>query len=54
MVNIGGEWFYEEYTRSSGVRDLAPQSEEGADGAPSTPSASEKSDILDLFGKPSE
>ncbi len=54
VVNIGGEWFYEEYTRSSGVRDLDTQNAEGAASAPSKPTAAEKSDILDLFGKPSE
>ena len=52
VVNIGGEWFYEEYTRSSGVRDVGLQSPEAEAGAPSAPSASEKSDILDMFGKP--
>lgn len=52
VVNIGGEWFYEEYTRSSGVRDVGLQSPDAEEGAPSAPSASEKSDILDMFGKP--
>jgi len=54
VVNIGGEWFYEEYTRSSGVRDVGLQRDEAEEGAPSAPSATEKNDILDLFGKPSE
>lgn len=52
LVNIGGEWFYEEYTRTNGVRDVGLNSpESGApSGTPSAPSASEKSDILDMFG----
>lgn len=51
LVNIGGEWFYEEYTRTNGVRDVGLNSpESGApSGTPSAPSASEKSDILDMF-----
>jgi penicillin-binding protein 1A len=46
VVNIGGEWFYEEYAKSTGVRSLglgdAPAS------APATPEDERKS-ILDLF-----
>lgn len=51
LVNIGGEWFYEEYTRTNGVRDVGLNSTESgaASGTPSAPSASEKSDILDMF-----
>ncbi|MFT7723119.1 MAG: penicillin-binding protein 1A [Roseateles sp.] len=44
VVNIDGEWFYEEYTSGSGVRELAAE--------PDTPPAAteeEKKSILDLF-----
>ncbi|MBP7483967.1 MAG: penicillin-binding protein 1A [Aquabacterium sp.] len=54
VLNIGGEWFYEEYTRSQGVRGVGMESQEDGEDTPSTPSNAEKSDILDLFGKPSQ
>jgi penicillin-binding protein 1A len=44
IVNINGEWFYEEYTAGSGVRELATD--------PNVPAAAteeEKKSILDLF-----
>ena len=52
VVNVGGEWFYEEYARNAGVSSLgmedaaAPASGEGATAAPP---AEERSRILDLF-----
>ena len=50
VVNIGGEWFYEEYTSGTGVRELGPDSD-GASGHPPAPSSEEeKKGILDLFG----
>jgi penicillin-binding protein 1A len=54
VVNIGGEWFYEEYTRSSGVRDVGLDSTEDESSAASAPSAAEKRNILELFDKPAQ
>ncbi|MDI1258477.1 penicillin-binding protein 1A [Aquabacterium sp.] len=50
MVNIGGEWFYEEYTSGTGVRELAAEPEDLAPAAPEPTSPDEKKDILDMFG----
>jgi len=53
VVNIGGEWFYEEYTPGTGVRELGP--EEGDLVVPPGPSTEEeKRGILDLFGGATE
>ncbi|TAL26671.1 MAG: penicillin-binding protein 1A [Aquabacterium sp.] len=45
LVHVGGEWFYEEYTRSTGVSTL------GLEDPPAPPPATpeEKKGILDLF-----
>jgi len=48
LVNIGGEWFYEEYTASTGVKELSPDAEDRSTPAPTSPE--EKKGILDLFG----
>ena len=48
LVNIGGEWFYEEYTASTGVKELSPDAEDLSTPAPTSPE--EKKGILDLFG----
>jgi penicillin-binding protein 1A len=51
VVNIGGEWFYEEYTSGTGVKELGPDNsdlEPAHVPAPST--EEEKRGILDLFG----
>ncbi|HET8871857.1 MAG TPA: penicillin-binding protein 1A [Aquabacterium sp.] len=52
VVNIGGEWFYEEYTAGSGVRELGAEADgaEGQASAPAPSSEEEKKGILDLFG----
>jgi penicillin-binding protein 1A len=51
VVNIGGEWFYEEYTSGTGVRELGPDTTEGEPGAAPAPSTDEeKKGILNLFG----
>lgn len=52
VVNIGGEWFYEEYTPGTGVRELSPDGGEGAEGGagPAAASDEEKRGILNLFG----
>ena len=50
VVNIGGEWFYEEYTSGTGVRELAPAPEDQAPSAPEPTSSDEKKNILDMFG----
>ena len=51
VVNINGEWFYEEYTSGTGVRELGPDAD-GSAAEPQTPSTTEeeKKGILDLFG----
>ncbi|RZI82110.1 MAG: penicillin-binding protein 1A [Rubrivivax sp.] len=50
VVNIGGEWFYEEYTSGTGVRELAAEPEDHAPGTPEPTSTDEKKSILDMFG----
>ncbi|MEY2843733.1 MAG: hypothetical protein RI920_1770 [Pseudomonadota bacterium] len=52
VVNIGGEWFYEEYTSGTGVKELGPDNsdlEPAHEPAP-TNTEEEKRSILDLFG----
>ncbi|MGQ3092685.1 MAG: penicillin-binding protein 1A [Roseateles sp.] len=44
IININGEWFYEEYTAGSGVRELATEPN-----VPTTATEDEKKSILDLF-----
>ncbi|WP_425340630.1 penicillin-binding protein 1A [Caldimonas aquatica] len=44
VVNLGGEWFYEEFTRGAGVASLGLE-----DKVPATPSEDERRSILDLF-----
>nr|WP_325343452.1 PBP1A family penicillin-binding protein [Xylophilus sp.] len=55
VVNVGGEWFYEEYARNNGVTSLgmdnanaAPAAVPGA-AAPAPPPVEERNKILDLF-----
>ena len=45
LINVGGEWFYEEYAHGAGVTSL------GLDAAPApvAPTEDEKKSILDLF-----
>jgi penicillin-binding protein 1A len=51
VVNIGGEWFYEEYTSGTGVKELGPDSSDGSLGhVPGPSTEEEKRSILDLFG----
>jgi penicillin-binding protein 1A len=47
LVNSGGEWFYEEFTRGTGIRSLGLQDRMPA--ASTAPDEEEKSSILDLF-----
>jgi penicillin-binding protein 1A len=44
LLNVGGEWYYEEYTRGNGVSSLGLD-----DKASQAPSEEEKKGILDLF-----
>jgi penicillin-binding protein 1A len=44
VINLNGEWFYEEYTAGSGVRELASEPN-----VPGTTTEDEKKSILDLF-----
>jgi penicillin-binding protein 1A len=54
VVNIGGDWFYEEYTPSTGVKELSREGEGESPAQPASPpiSPEEKKGILDLFGSP--
>lgn len=51
VVNVGGEWFYEEYVRNAGVSSVGMEDRlAGSTGAPQAPPPSEeRSRILDLF-----
>ena len=44
VINVNGEWFYEEYADGSGVRELGNEPD-----APPTTTDDEKKSILDLF-----
>jgi penicillin-binding protein 1A len=48
LVSIGGEWFYEEYTASTGVKEISPNAEDRS--PPGSASPEERKGILDLFG----
>ncbi len=52
VVNVSGEWFYEEYARNAGVASLGMESATPTDGAPAPgtpPPPEERNRILDLF-----
>ena len=49
VVSINGEWYYEEYTPATGVRQLIMEEDSPKD-APAPSSEEEKRSILDLFG----
>ena len=54
LVNMGGEWFYDEFTGSAGLTGLGMDSSYGSassnsDGSTEAPPAEERSRILDLF-----
>ena len=44
LLNVGGEWYYEEYARGGGITSLGTGT-----GAPATAPAEERNRILDLF-----
>ncbi|GAB4562713.1 MAG: penicillin-binding protein 1A [Rhizobacter sp.] len=44
LINLGGEWYYEEFTHGNGVSSLGLE-----DKMPAAPSEEEKKSILDLF-----
>ena len=44
VVNLGGEWYFEEYTRGTGITSLGLE-----DTLPKPPEEEEKKGILDLF-----
>jgi penicillin-binding protein 1A len=46
VVNIGGEWYYEEYVQGGGVSSLGLE-----DSTPKPPDAEERKGILDLFSR---
>ena len=50
VVNIGGEWFYEEYTSGTGVRELGADADGSSGSEPAPTTEEEKKGILDLFG----
>ena len=45
VVNVGGEWYYDEYARGGGVSSLGLEDK----AAPTPPSDEERNSILDLF-----
>jgi penicillin-binding protein 1A len=54
VLNVGGEWFYDEYVKGAGVTSLGLEDKSGAAAAPAPqvlpmPPADEKKRILDLF-----
>ena len=49
VVNVGGEWFYEEYSRNAGVSSLGMENYNPEPDATPAPAAEERSHILDLF-----
>ncbi len=50
VVNIGGEWFYEEYTPSTGVKEISQDGDDPTQPASGPATTEEKKGILDLFG----
>ena len=50
VVNIGGEWFYEEYTPSTGVKEISQDGDDPTQPAQGPATPEEKKGILDLFG----
>ena len=51
VVNVGGEWYYEEYTSGTGVRELGPDNGDAPAGSvPAPTTEDEKRSILDMFG----
>ena len=48
LVNMNGEWYYEEYTRGTGVSSVGLEDKPPATAAPA-PSEDERKSILDLF-----
>jgi penicillin-binding protein 1A len=48
LVNVAGEWYYEEYARNAGVSSLGMEA--GLPGSPAqAPAPEERNQILDLF-----
>ncbi|WP_374316640.1 penicillin-binding protein 1A [Aquabacterium sp.] len=50
VMNVGGEWYYEEYTPATGVKELHGDPGEQGEATPAPSSSEEKKNILDLFG----
>ena len=48
VVNVGGEWYYEEYTAGTGVRALSGD-DDGTGEPPAPADETEKRSIMDLF-----
>ncbi|WP_233167607.1 penicillin-binding protein 1A [Xylophilus sp. ASV27] len=49
VVNVGGEWFYEEYARNGGIPSLGADTTSDASAVQAPPPAEERNRILDLF-----
>ncbi|HRA13229.1 MAG TPA: penicillin-binding protein 1A [Giesbergeria sp.] len=49
VVNVGGEWFYEEYARNAGVASLGMENAGAEVPRPDGPAPEERGRILDLF-----
>ena len=50
VMNVGGEWYYEEFTPATGVKELHGDPGEQGESTPAPSSSEEKKNILDLFG----
>ena len=50
VMNVGGEWYYEEFTPATGVKELHGDPGEQGEATPAPSSSEEKKNILDLFG----
>ena len=49
VINVGGEWFYDEYGRGGGINSLGLEAPAGAPQRQPLPATDEKKSILDLF-----
>jgi penicillin-binding protein 1A len=49
VVNVGGDWVYEEYARGGGISSLGSGSESSGKNSQAMPPAEERNRILDLF-----
>ena len=48
VINVGGEWFYEEFARGNGVSSLGVDAQ-ASEATPTSPATEERRSILNLF-----